>query len=131
LLRAHRAADCRIGAKPTPALAAYDRAAAQNIGILTLAADRAVALADLSIEVCRAEDKVFAKFGILSVVERDMSSLEDRDKAIFWEGLKRMEAGLPQSYKDQLEAVLTRVNNLAWMRIYYRNDIGAFLRCFA
>jgi hypothetical protein len=86
---------------------------------------------DLSIEVYLAENKVLAKFGILTVTERDLSSLEDRDLAIFWEGLKRMEAGLPRSYKHQLQAVLTRVNNLAWTRIYYRNDIGAYLRCFA
>jgi hypothetical protein len=42
-----------------------------------------------------------------------------------------MEAGLPRSYKKQLKMVLARVNNLAWMRIYYRDDIGAYLRCFA
>jgi hypothetical protein len=86
---------------------------------------------DLSIEVCRAENEVLAKFDILTVIERDLSSLEDRDRAMFWEGLKRMEAGLPRSYKKQLKMVLARVKNLAWMRIYYRNDIGAFLRCFA
>jgi hypothetical protein len=86
---------------------------------------------DLSIEVYRAEDKVLAKFGILTVVERDLSSLEDRDLVRFWEGLERMEAGLPRSYKKQLKMVLARVKNLAWMRIYYRNDIGAYLRCFA
>jgi hypothetical protein len=86
---------------------------------------------DLSIEVYRAENKVLEKFGILTVIERDLSSLEDRDKAIYWEGLQRMEAGLPRSYKKQLKMVLARVNNLAWMRIYYRDDIGAYLRCFA
>jgi hypothetical protein len=81
--------------------------------------------------VYRAEDKVLAKFGILTVVERDLSSLEDRDLVRFWEGLERMEAGLPRSYKKQLKMVLARVKNLTWMRIYYRNDIGAYLRCFA
>jgi hypothetical protein len=86
---------------------------------------------DLSMEVYLAENKVLAKFGILTVTERDLSSLEDQDKAIFWEGLMRMEAGLPRSYKKQLKMVLARVNNLAWMRIYYRDNIGAYLRCFA
>jgi hypothetical protein len=86
---------------------------------------------DLSIEVHLAENKVLAKFGILTVTERHLSSLEDRDRAIFWEGLKRMEAGLPRSYKKQLKMVLARVNNLAWMRIYYTDDVGVYLRCFA
>jgi hypothetical protein len=87
---------------------------------------------DLSIEVYRAENKVLARFGMLTVIERDLSSLEDRDKAIFWEGLKRMYAGLPRSYKKQLNRmVLVEMTDLAWMRIYYRDDIGTYLRCFA
>ena len=51
--------------------------------------------------------------------------------ARFWEGLKRMEAGLPRSYKKQLKMVLARVKNLAWMRIYYSDGTGPYLRCFA
>jgi hypothetical protein len=87
---------------------------------------------DLPMEVYRAENKVLAKFDMLTVIERDLSLLEDRDKAIFWEGLKRMYAGLPRSYKKQLNRmVLVEMTDLAWMRMYYRDDIGPFLRCFA
>lgn len=83
---------------------------------------------DLSIKVYRAENEVMAKFGIF------VSSLDEHDdasKARFWENQKRMYAGLPRSYKKQLKMVLTRVNNLAWMRIYYSDNLGPYLRCFA
>jgi hypothetical protein len=38
---------------------------------------------------------------------------------------------LPRSYKKQLKMVLARVNDLAWMRIYYSDNLGPYLRCFA
>jgi hypothetical protein len=84
---------------------------------------------DLSSRLHSAEDRAYAKFGIF------VSSLDERDdacKARFWENLKRMYAGLPRSYKKQLNRmVLVEMIDLAWMRIYYSDNPGRYLRCFA
>ena len=81
---------------------------------------------DLSNRLQRAEDSVLTRFGI------DRSSLEysRADAKRLSEALKRMEARLPQSYKDQLKIVLTRVDNLALMRLQ-SDDVSPYLRCFA
>jgi hypothetical protein len=43
-----------------------------------------------------------------------------------------MYAGLPRSYKKQLNRmVLMQKTDLAWMRIYYSDNPGPYLRCFA
>jgi len=80
---------------------------------------------DLSDRLYKAEERVCARFGI------HIPSLEYTDIKRYLETLHRMEAGLPQSYRDHLKMVLRRVNNLAWMRIYHSDDIGPYLRCFA
>jgi hypothetical protein len=86
---------------------------------------------DLSNRLRSAEDRALAKFGIF------VSSLEDGEfddayNARFWENLKRMYAGLPRSYKKQLNRmVLVEMIDLAWMRIYYSDNPGRYLRCFA
>ena len=72
---------------------------------------------DLSNRLHSAEDRVYANFGIFVSSLKDCGELTDADKARFWESLKRMEAGLPRSYKKELKMVLARVNDLAWMRI--------------
>jgi hypothetical protein len=79
---------------------------------------------DLAIRLYRAEDRVCARFGI------NIDSLEYSDAKRFSEALNRMEAGLPQSYRDQLKTVLRRVDNLAWMRVH-SEDVSPYLRCFA
>ena len=86
---------------------------------------------DLSIRLHSAEDRVYARFGIYVSSLKDREELDDTDKARFWKSLKRMEDGLPRSYKKQLNIVLARVNDLAWMRIYYSDNLGPYLRCFA
>jgi hypothetical protein len=83
---------------------------------------------DLSNRLHSAEDRVCAKFGIY---QSSPTEFDDASNARFWESLKRMEAGLPRSYKEQLKTVLGRVNNLAWMRIFYSDNPGPYLRCFA
>jgi hypothetical protein len=84
---------------------------------------------DLSTRLKSAEDRVFREFGII------VSSLDEHDdacKARFWENQKRMYAGLPRSYKKQLNRmVLMQKTDLAWMRIYYSDNPGPYLRCFA
>jgi len=84
---------------------------------------------DLSNRLYSAEDRVCARFGIF------VSSLDEFDDACmarFWENQKRMYAGLPRSYKKQLNRmVLMEKKNLAWMRIYYGDNPGPYLRCFA
>jgi hypothetical protein len=80
---------------------------------------------DLSNRLYSAEEKVWNRFGI------ETPSLEYSDAKKFSEALNRMEAGLPLSYRDQLKMVLRRVDNLAWMRIYYSDNPGPYLRCFA
>jgi hypothetical protein len=78
---------------------------------------------DLSHRLYKAEDRVCARFGI-------DASREYSDAKRFYEAFNRMEAGLSQSYKDQLKTVLTRENNLAWMRVH-SEDVSSYLRCFA
>jgi hypothetical protein len=74
--------------------------------------------------VSSAEHKVCTKFGI------DVPSLEysDSDGAKLCSALDRMKAGLPRAYKDQLEVVSTRVDNLACIRL---RSVAEYLRCFA
>jgi hypothetical protein len=81
---------------------------------------------DLANKLYRAEQRVLTRFGI------DTPSLEysGADAKRLFEALHRMEAGLPQSYRDQLKMVLRRVNNLAWMRVH-SDDIAPYIRCFA
>src|SRR5262249_11106643 len=79
---------------------------------------------DLSIKLYTAEERVCARFGI------DTPSLEYSDQKKLSEALNRMEAGLPQSYRDQLKMVLRRVDNLAWLRIH-SDDVAPYIRCFA
>jgi hypothetical protein len=79
---------------------------------------------DLSIRLYRAEEKVFNRFGV------NTTSLEYSDGKRFSEALNGMEAGLPQSYRDQLKMVLRRVDNLAWMRVH-SDDVAPYIRCFA
>ena len=78
---------------------------------------------DLSNRVYRAEDKVYAKFGIHT------ESLEDSDSKKLAIAIVRMEIGLPQSYKNELKMVLTRTNDLGWMRVH-SDDVRPYLRCF-
>ena len=84
---------------------------------------------DLSNRLHSAEDRVWAKFGIF------VSSLDEHDddcKARFWENQKRMYGGLPRSYKKRLnQMVFMQGTDLAWMRIYYSDNLGPYLRCFA
>ena len=84
---------------------------------------------DLSTRLQSAEERVCKEFGIF------VSSLDEHDdtcKARFWENQKRMYAGLPRSYKKQLNRmVLVQRTDLAWMRIYYGDNPGRYLRCFA
>jgi hypothetical protein len=84
---------------------------------------------DLSKRFHSAEDRVCAKFGIYVSSLKDCEELDDADNAKFSESLKRMEDGLPRSYKEQLKMVLVRVNNLAWMRIYFSDNLGPYIRC--
>jgi hypothetical protein len=79
---------------------------------------------DLSDRLYRAEERVLARFGIPT---RSLESCDDKKLS---EALNRMEAGLPQSYRDQLKMVLRRVDNLAFMRVH-SNDVGPYIRCFA
>ena len=79
---------------------------------------------DLSDRLYRAEEKVLDRFGIPT------PSLEYCDDKRSFEALNRMEAGLPQSYRDQLKMVLRRVDNLAWMRVHSDN-VAPYIRCFA
>jgi hypothetical protein len=79
---------------------------------------------DLLSRLGRAEDRVCERFGI------HIPSLEYSDAKRVSETLKRMEAGLPQSYRDQLKTVLRRVDNLAWMRVH-SDDVAPYIRCFA
>jgi hypothetical protein len=80
---------------------------------------------DLSNKLYEAEERVLTRFGI------DTPSLDSgADQKRLLEALNRMEAGLPQSYKDQLKMVLRRVDNLAWMRIC-SDDVAPYIRCFA
>jgi hypothetical protein len=48
----------------------------------------------------------------------------------FCETLKRLEAGLPKSYKDRLKTILARTDiNLSW--IQRQKDLASYFRCFA
>ena len=78
----------------------------------------------LSIRLYKAEEKVLNRFGI------DTPSLQYSDEKRFSEALNRMEAGLPQSYRDQLKMVLRRADNLAWMRVH-SDDVAPYIHCFA
>jgi hypothetical protein len=75
---------------------------------------------DLSNRAYSAEDKICAKFGI------HIPSLENCDSEKLFEALKRMEAGLPRSYKDQLKTLLTRVDDLGWIRVHSDNVSDCF-----
>jgi hypothetical protein len=79
---------------------------------------------DLLIRLDRAEDRVLGIFGI------HIHSRSGADQRRLTEALNRMEAGLPQSYRDQLKMVLRRVDNLAWMRVS-SDDVAPYIRCFA
>jgi hypothetical protein len=79
---------------------------------------------DLAIRLFNAEEGVLTRFGIHT------PSVEYSDPKRFSDALNRMEASLPQSYKNQLKMVLTRVDNLAWMRVHSEN-VSPYLRCFA
>jgi hypothetical protein len=79
---------------------------------------------DLSDRLYRAEERVLNRFGITT------KSPEPPDHKRLSEALHRMEAGLPQSYRDQLKMVLRRVDNLAWLRVHSAN-VGPYIRCFA
>ena len=79
---------------------------------------------DLLNRLDKAEDRVCGRFGI------HIPSLEYSDAKRLSEALHRMEAGLPQSYRDQLKMVLKRVDDLAWMRVH-SDDVAPYLRCFA
>lgn len=79
---------------------------------------------DLLNRLGRAEERVCERFGI------HIASLEYSDSKSVSETLKRIEAGLPQSYRDQLKLVLRRVDNLAWMRVH-SDDVAPYIRCFA
>jgi hypothetical protein len=84
---------------------------------------------DLSNRLHSAEDRVLAKFGIF------VSSLDAHDDACtarFLEDQKRMYLSLPRSYKKQLnQMVFLQKTDLAWMRVYYSENPGRYLRCFA
>jgi hypothetical protein len=84
---------------------------------------------DLSNRLYSAEDRVCEEFGIF------VSSLDEHDdacKARFWENQQRMCAGLPQAYKKQLNRmVFVQRTDLARMRIYFSENPGPYLRCFA
>jgi hypothetical protein len=68
-----------------------------------------------------AEEELWKKFGI--------TRTSDAEKR--FEAFKRMEAGLPKSYKDRLKTILRRTDiNLEWLR-FHSGDIGAFIHCFA
>jgi hypothetical protein len=79
---------------------------------------------DLSNRLYRAEERVCNRFGI------NTTSLENSDRKRLSEALNRMEADLPQSYRDQLKMVLRRVDNLAWLRVH-SDDVAPYIRCFA
>jgi hypothetical protein len=79
---------------------------------------------DLANKLNRAEERV------LTSIDIDTPSLGGADAKRLSEALHRMEAGLPQSYRDQLKMVLRRVNNLAWMRVP-GDDVAPYIRCFA
>jgi hypothetical protein len=72
-----------------------------------------------------ASEKLFEKFDL----ELTTTPIEDGGRKI-WETLKRMEAGLPKSYKDRLKTILARTDiNLAW--IQRQEDLASYFRCFA
>jgi hypothetical protein len=71
-----------------------------------------------------AEHKLFEKFGI------NLDKLDEVDPLKFKQGLERMEAGLPKSYKKELNRVLARRDiNLLW--IWQHEGIAPYIRCFA
>jgi hypothetical protein len=81
---------------------------------------------DLLTRLNRAEDRVCERFGIhIPFLEYSAA-----DQKRLSEALRRMEAGLPQSYRDQLKMVLRRVDNLAWKRVH-SDDVAPYIRCFA
>jgi hypothetical protein len=109
------------------------RSALNQNGPVPVAKDRVRARAnpvdcsgDLSNKLYSAELRVLTRFGIY------VPSLEysGADEKRLFEALHRMEAGLPQSYRDQLKMVLGRVNNLAWIRVH-SDDVAPYIRCFA
>ena len=63
-------------------------------------------------------------------VESQMKQRKTFDRlGIIFEALKRMEAGLPRLYKDQLKMVLKRRDiHLGWLRI---SQLAEYLRCLA
>ena len=68
-----------------------------------------------------AKNKLLAKFGVSGTSHQAIA---------LWQALKRMEAGLPNSYKDRLKAVLSRADiNVASIR--FDSGIVPYLRIFA
>jgi hypothetical protein len=79
---------------------------------------------DLSDRLYKAEERVLTRFGIHT------PSLKNSDLKRLLKTFVRMYVGLPPSYRDQLQMVLRRVDNLAFMRIHSA-DVGPYIRCFA
>jgi hypothetical protein len=73
--------------------------------------------------ISSAEYRVCEEFGI------HIPSLEESDSESFSKALERMEAGLPQSYKNQLKTLSTGGNDLVLKRI--GGDLFSYLRYFA
>jgi hypothetical protein len=70
-----------------------------------------------------AQEELWKKFGISNT---HTGGAEKR-----FEAFRRMEAGLPKSYKHKLQSILKRTDiNLEWLR-FRSGDFGAYLRCFA
>jgi hypothetical protein len=71
-----------------------------------------------------AQAKLLSKFGV-DLRDPDSNKLFE---ALF-EALKRMEQGLPKSYKKRLKTILARTDiNLRWLR---ETDLALYIRCFA
>jgi hypothetical protein len=69
-----------------------------------------------------AQNELWKKFGILDI------RTSDAEKR--FEAFKRIEAGLPKSYKNRLVRILKRTDiNLEQLR--FSRDFGSYLRCFA
>jgi hypothetical protein len=67
----------------------------------------------VSRKIASAKDKLFEIFGIRLVTLRD----DPKRSLKYYKGLKRIEAGLPVSYKKRLKKMLTRADiNIAWIQ---------------
>jgi hypothetical protein len=75
---------------------------------------------DLLERFVTAEERLFAKFDCTP---------ENEDKKLF-EALGRMQTGLPKSYLDQIDRMVTQVKiSLGWLR-GESEHIAAYIRCF-